>query len=58
MFKSVVGHSNDPDSLSAVEKVFQQCASSLTENVPQAGIILQLALNIPSFLRRIRRVKP
>ncbi|MBN3886246.1 MAG: hypothetical protein V7K64_08910 [Nostoc sp.] len=58
MFKAVVGHSNDPDSLSAVEKVFQQCVSSLTEDVPQAGIIWQLTLKIPSFLRRIRRVKP
>lgn len=39
MFKAVVGHSNDPDSLSAVEEVIQQCASSLAGNIPKAGII-------------------
>ncbi|MEH2242070.1 FIST signal transduction protein [Nostoc sp.] len=39
MFKAVVGHSNDPDSLSAVEEVLQQCANSLAGDIPKAGII-------------------
>lgn len=39
MFKAVVGHSNDPDSLSAVEEVLQQCASSLAGDILKAGII-------------------
>ncbi|MEH2249239.1 FIST signal transduction protein [Nostoc sp.] len=39
MFKAVVGHSNDPDSLSAVEEVLQQCTSSLAGNIPKAGIL-------------------
>lgn len=39
MFKVVVSHSNDPDSLSAVEEVLQQCALSLAGDIPQAGIL-------------------
>lgn len=39
MFKAVVGHSNDPDSLSAVEEVLQQCTNSLTGDIPKAGIV-------------------
>jgi hypothetical protein len=39
MFKTVVGHSNDPDSLSAVEEVLEQCISSLAGNIPKAGIL-------------------
>ncbi|MFN6471614.1 MAG: FIST signal transduction protein [Nostoc sp. SerVER01] len=39
MFKAVVGHSNDPDSLSAVEEVIQQCITSLAGDIPQAGIL-------------------
>ncbi|MEH2397957.1 FIST signal transduction protein [Nostoc sp.] len=39
MFKAVVGHSNDPDSLSAVEEVLQQCTNSLAGDIPKAGII-------------------
>lgn len=39
MFKAVVGHSNDPDSLSAVEEVLQQYTNSLAGDIPKAGII-------------------
>ncbi|WP_392531505.1 FIST signal transduction protein [Nostoc sp. C117] len=39
MFKAVVAHSNDPDSLSAVEEIIQQCLNSLAGDIPQAGII-------------------
>lgn len=39
MFKAVVGHSNDPDSLSAIEEVIQQCITSLAGDIPQAGIL-------------------
>jgi hypothetical protein len=39
MLNVVVGHSNDPDSLSAVEEVLQQCSASLGANIPQAAIL-------------------
>ncbi|ACC82218.1 FIST signal transduction protein [Nostoc punctiforme] len=39
MFKTAVGHSNDPDSLSAIEEVLQQCVSSLGGDIPKAGIL-------------------
>jgi hypothetical protein len=40
MFKSFVGHSNDPDSQGAIEEVLQQCQDSLNGELPQAGILL------------------
>ncbi|MEH2022171.1 hypothetical protein [Nostoc sp.] len=49
MFKAVVGHSNDPDSLSAVEEVLQQCATSLAGDIPKAGIIFA-AIDFEHFL--------
>ncbi|MCC0179143.1 FIST C-terminal domain-containing protein [Waterburya agarophytonicola K14] len=39
MFKVVVGHSNDPDSVEAVAEVLEQCLESLAEITPQAGIL-------------------
>ncbi|WP_341527801.1 FIST N-terminal domain-containing protein [Nostoc sp. UHCC 0302] len=39
MFKAVVAHSNDPESLAAIEEVLQQCISSLAGDIPQAGIL-------------------
>ncbi|HAX80357.1 MAG TPA: hypothetical protein DCY88_32110 [Cyanobacteria bacterium UBA11372] len=39
MFKVVVGHSNDPDSLNAIAEVIQQCTRSLAGVVPQAGVL-------------------
>ncbi|MDJ1183367.1 FIST signal transduction protein [Roseofilum casamattae] len=40
MFKVVVGHSNDPDSESAIAEVLEQCQETLSGAVPQAGILL------------------
>lgn len=39
MFKSVVGHSNDPDSLIAITDVIHECTHSLAGMTPQAGIL-------------------
>ena len=39
MLKTVVGHSNDPDSLSAIIEVLEQCQQSLSGASPQAGIL-------------------
>ncbi|MGF1933233.1 MAG: hypothetical protein RM347_002375 [Nostoc sp. ChiQUE02] len=39
MFKAVVGHSKDPDSLSVVEEVLQQCADFIAGDIPKTGII-------------------
>lgn len=39
MFKAAVGHSNDPDSLEAINETLAQCLASLGGAVPQAGIL-------------------
>lgn len=39
MFKVVVGHSNDPDSVEAVAEILEQCLESLAGETPQAGIL-------------------
>ena len=39
MFKVVVGHSNDPDSVEAVAEILEQCLESLAGEIPQAGIL-------------------
>jgi hypothetical protein len=39
VFKVVVGHSNDPDSLTAIAEVLQECTRSLAGVVPQAGVL-------------------
>ena len=39
MFKSVIGHSNDPDSLMAITEVINECTRSLAGIKPQAGIL-------------------
>jgi len=39
MFKVVVGHSNDPDSIEAVAEILEQCLESLAGEIPQAGIL-------------------
>lgn len=49
MFKTVVGHSNDPDSLSAVDEVIQQCISSLVGDIPKAGVLF-CAIDFEYFL--------
>ena len=39
MFKVAVGHSNDPDSDSAIAEVLEQCQISLAGEIPVAGIL-------------------
>jgi hypothetical protein len=39
MFKVAVGHSNDPDSLVAVNELVAQCSAELAGIIPQAGIL-------------------
>lgn len=39
MFQVVVGHSNDPDSLAAIQEVLEQCNNSLAGETPKAGIL-------------------
>jgi hypothetical protein len=39
MFQVAVGHSNDPDSASAIAEVLQQCTDALMGNSPQAGVL-------------------
>ncbi|MCU0542246.1 MAG: FIST C-terminal domain-containing protein [Oscillatoriaceae cyanobacterium Prado104] len=39
MLKTAVGHSNDPDSLSAIAEVLDRCQQSLSGASPQAGIL-------------------
>lgn len=40
MLKAVVGHSNDPDTGSAIAEVLEQCLTALMDIKPQAGILL------------------
>jgi hypothetical protein len=59
MFKIVVGHSNDPDSLAAVEEVIQQCNNSLTGDIPQAGILFTaIDFDHPLILQQIYQAFP
>lgn len=59
MFKTVVGHSNDPDSLSAVEEVIQQCISSLGADIPKAGILFSaIDFEHSLILQQIHQVFP
>lgn len=39
MFQVAVGHSNDPDSLEAIQEVIDQCQASLQGETPQAGLL-------------------
>lgn len=40
MLKLAIGHSNDPDSLVAIEEALENCVLELGESIPQAGILL------------------
>jgi hypothetical protein len=39
MFRAAVGHSVDPDSLSAIAEVLDECRLSLHGEKPQAGVL-------------------
>lgn len=59
MFKTVVNHSNDPDSLSAIEEVIQQCISSLGADIPKAGILFSATdFEHSLILQQIHQVFP
>jgi hypothetical protein len=45
MFKAYVGHSDDPDSQSAIEEVLQQCLNNLAGEIPQAGILFAASID-------------
>jgi hypothetical protein len=59
MLKIAVGHSNDPDSLEAVNEVLEQCQKSLAGQVPQAGILFAaLDFDHKLILHRINEIFP
>ncbi len=59
MFKSHIGHSEDPDSESAIEEVLQQCCQSLVADIPQAGILFAaLDFDHAFILDRIQEAFP
>ncbi|MEE3719472.1 FIST N-terminal domain-containing protein [Tumidithrix elongata RA019] len=59
MLKIAVGHSNDPDSLEAVNEVLEQCQSTLGGEKPQAGILFSaLDFEHSLLLQRIHEVFP
>lgn len=59
MLKVAVGHSNDPDSQSAIDEVLEQCISSLAGETPKAGILFA-AIDFDHFLivQRIHQAFP
>ncbi|HCF27662.1 MAG TPA: hypothetical protein DEV81_10800 [Cyanobacteria bacterium UBA11049] len=59
MLKVAVGHSNDPDSLEAVNEVLEQCQSALAGETPQAGLLFTaIDFNHRLVLKRINEVFP
>jgi hypothetical protein len=59
MLKIAVGHSNDPDSLEAIDEVLQQCQQSLSEHIPQAGILFAaIDFEFELILQRINETYP
>ncbi len=59
MLKTVVGHSNDPDSLSAITEVLEQCQQSLSGESPQAGILFAaIDFEHTSILNKIDETYP
>lgn len=59
MLKVVVGHSNDPDSHSAIQEVLEQCHTDLAGLTPKAGILLAaIDFEHPLILQRIQETFP
>jgi hypothetical protein len=59
MLKIAVGHSNDPDSLEAVNEVLEQCKNTLSGEVPQAGILFAaFDFDHELILHRINEIFP
>jgi hypothetical protein len=59
MFKVVVGHSEDPDSLGAIEDVIGQCLEALSGETPQAGILFcAIEFDYTLILKTLRQQFP
>lgn len=59
MFKVVVGHSEDPDSQSAIDEVLSQCTQALDGYVPQAGVLFAaIDFDHALILNQIQQVFP
>ena len=59
MFKVVVGHSDDPDSQSAIESVLEHCLKDLTNILPQAGVLFAaIDFEHALILKQIHQVFP
>ncbi|NEO85365.1 MAG: hypothetical protein F6J87_14110 [Spirulina sp. SIO3F2] len=59
MLRVVVGHSDDPDSESAIAEVLQQCQADLKGAMPQAGILFAaIDFDYPFILDTINKTFP
>ncbi|BAZ36802.1 hypothetical protein NIES4101_27220 (plasmid) [Calothrix sp. NIES-4101] len=59
MLKVVVGHSEDPDSLFAIEEVLEKCTKDLEGTFPQAGVLFAaIDFEHSLILKEINRVFP
>ncbi len=59
MFAVAVGHSNDPDSLIAVNELLEQCSVALAGIIPQAGILFAaIDFDHALILHRIQETFP
>jgi hypothetical protein len=59
MFKVAVGHSNDPDSLEAIDEILEQCQQTLDGEIPQAGILFAaIDFDHSLILQRINETFP
>lgn len=59
MFKTVVGHSDDPDTQVAIAEVLAQCVTALDDVIPQVGILLAaLDFDHGEILQQIHQTFP
>lgn len=59
MIKTAISHSEDPDSLSAIEEVLAQCHQTLADQRPQAGILFAgIDFDHELILQRIHQAFP
>ncbi len=59
MIKTAIGHSEDPDSLAAIQEVVAQCHQTLTDQRPQAGILFAgIDFDHELILQRIHQAFP
>ncbi|PMB27488.1 hypothetical protein CEN47_14995, partial [Fischerella thermalis CCMEE 5319] len=59
MLKSVVGHSDDPESQIAIAEVIEQCLNQLAGAIPQAGMLFAaIDFDHALILKHINQVFP